>query len=62
MHPQDVRACQPKRHEDKRERDRQRQRDSSPEGEREKERQRKRPLAHWLLFLYVFSYPWTCPM
>ena len=42
MHPQDVRACQPKRHKDKRESDRQRQRDSSPGGERERKRDRER--------------------
>ena len=29
---------------------------------RERERERKRERALWLLFLYVFSSPWACPM
>ena len=38
IHPQGVRACQPRRHEEERERERERETESARAGERERER------------------------
>ena len=57
MHPQCVRACQPKGHEEKRERERQRQRDSLPVGERETETEKQAPGPLAPLFIWFFPPP-----
>ena len=54
MHPQGVRACRPKRHEEKRGSERASER--AGKSWRERERAGARPLAPWLL-LYVFAPP-----
>ena len=73
IHPQSVRACQPKDTKKRVEEQASLQeRGRGREREREREEERKRERAHtrggernsvlWLLLLYVFSFPWACPM
>ena len=66
IHPRGMRACRPKRYEEKKERKREKERKRAHartwEREREHVHAREKAPALWLLFLYVFSFPWACPM
>jgi len=66
IHPRSGRACQPKDSKRREWRSVQGGRERQSEGEKERARmhvgERESEKALWLLFLYVFSSTWACPM